>query len=60
MLPDLVKYAPYIYSAYGIAIAVLVGMVIWTVLRIRQAKKKLDALEAAEAAPDTQPKGGHT
>ncbi|HEV7691225.1 MAG TPA: heme exporter protein CcmD [Hyphomonadaceae bacterium] len=51
MLPELVKYAPYIYSAYGIAIAVLVGMVIWSVLRIRHAKKKLDALEAAEAPP---------
>ena len=57
MLPELVKYAPYIYSAYGIAIAVLVGMVIWTVLRIRQAKKKLDALEAAELKDAPQKAG---
>jgi heme exporter protein CcmD len=60
MLPELVKYAPYIYSAYGIAIAVLVAMVIWSVLRIRQAKKKLDALEASEARSDAPPKGGQT
>jgi heme exporter protein CcmD len=59
MLPELVKYAPYIYAAYGIAIAVLVGMVIWSVLRIRQAKKKLDALEAAEATADA-PKAGQS
>lgn len=50
MLPELVKYAPYIYSAYGIAIAVFALVVIWSVVRINAAKKKLDALEAADAA----------
>jgi heme exporter protein CcmD len=56
MLPELDKYAPYIFSAYGIAIAVLAGVVSWTVLRSLNAKKKLDALEAAEAKE--QPKDG--
>ena len=55
MLPELVKYAPYIYAAYGIAIAVFAGLVIWSVLRVSAAKKKLDALEAAESK---EPKGG--
>jgi heme exporter protein CcmD len=59
MLPEIdTKYAPFIFSAYGIAIAVLAGVVIWTVLRSLNAKKKLDALEAAEAKE--QPKGGQT
>jgi len=58
MLPELDKYAPYIFSAYGIAIAVLAGVVIWTVLRSINAKKKLDALEAAESKEPA--KGGQT
>jgi heme exporter protein CcmD len=53
MLPEVDdKYAPYIFSAYGIAIAVLAGVVIWTVLRSIAVKKKLDALEADEQKKD--------
>lgn len=48
MLPHLDKYAPYIFASYGIAIAALVGLIVWTALRSAAAKKKLDALEASE------------
>jgi len=44
-MPHFDKYAPYVFWSYGIAGAVLVGLVAWTLWRITNAKKKLDAAE---------------
>jgi heme exporter protein CcmD len=55
-MPTLDKYAPYILAAYGVAIVALGGLVLWTLWRAQQAKKKLDAAEAAAAlAKDGKP-----
>jgi heme exporter protein CcmD len=47
-MPTLDKYAPYILSAYGVAIIALAGLIAWTAWRAIEAKKKLDAAEARE------------
>jgi len=39
------KYAPYVFSAYGIAALVLGGLVVWSVLRLVHARRKLDVIE---------------
>ena len=44
-MPDFDKYAPYVFSAYGIAGLVLGGLVLWSVLRLLRARRKLDAIE---------------
>lgn len=44
-MPHFDKYAPYIWWAYGVAAVILGGLVLWTILRITGAKKKLDAIE---------------
>jgi heme exporter protein CcmD len=49
------KYAPYIFSAYGITAAILGGLVIWSVVRVIQAKKKLDAVEAPATKEESKP-----
>lgn len=45
---DYGRYTPYVLSAYGIATVVLVALVAWSVLRVINAKKKLDVIEAIE------------
>lgn len=42
---DYGRYTPYILSAYGIAGTVLIALIVWSVLRVINAKKKLDAIE---------------
>ena len=44
-MPILDKYAPYVLSAYGVAIVALAGLVAWTIWRSIDAKKKLDRVE---------------
>ncbi|MDP3736213.1 MAG: heme exporter protein CcmD [Hyphomonadaceae bacterium] len=44
-MPHFDKYAPYVLWSYGIAAVVLLGLVAWTLFRITNAKKKLDAVE---------------
>lgn len=44
-MPHFDKYAPYVFWSYGIAAVVLFSLVAWTVLRIINARKKLDAVE---------------
>jgi heme exporter protein CcmD len=39
------KYAPYVFSAYGIAALVLGGLIVWSVMRLARARRKLDAIE---------------
>ena len=45
---DYGRYTPYVLWAYGIATAVLVALIVWSVLRVIKAKKKLDASEGGE------------
>lgn len=45
---DYGRYTPYVLTCYGIAGAVLVGLIVWSVLRVSSARKKLDAIEPAE------------
>ena len=45
-MPEFDKYAPYVWTCYAIAGAILGGLVAWTVLRAREARKRLDAVEA--------------
>lgn len=39
------KYAPYVFSAYGIAALVLGGLIVWSVMRLARARRRLDAIE---------------
>ncbi len=45
-MPEFDKYAPYVWTCYGIAIVVLVGLVAWTAYRAREAKRRLDVVQA--------------
>lgn len=45
---DYGRYTLYVLSAYGIATVVLAALVAWSVVRVINAKKKLDAIEATE------------
>jgi heme exporter protein D len=38
-------YAPYVWTAYGAAVAVLVGLVVATLARRRSSRRSLAALE---------------
>ena len=53
-MPEFDKYAPYVWTCYAIAGAVLLGLMVWTVWRAREARRRLDAVES-----DTNP-GGQT
>ncbi len=44
-MPELDKYAPYILASYGIAVALVVGLTVWSILRVIAARKKLERLE---------------
>jgi heme exporter protein CcmD len=46
---DYEKYTPYVLTSYGIAITVLLGLIVWTTLRLARANRKLADAEAAEA-----------
>ena len=45
-------YAAYVWPAYGAAAAVLAGMLAESVLRLRRARRRLAALEAADGDAD--------
>lgn len=49
---DYGKYTPYVLTSYGIAAVVIVGLLIWSVLRVTNAQKKL-----AEAERDDSQQG---
>jgi heme exporter protein CcmD len=55
MLPQFDKYAPYIWWGYAIATAILLGLIGWSILRARSARKKLDAAEGKPPAGDAKP-----
>ncbi len=46
---DYGRYTPYVLTAYGIAAVVVIGLIVWSVLRVINAKKKLDAVETEKA-----------
>jgi heme exporter protein CcmD len=50
MLPHFEKYGAFIYAAYAIAILILVGLVLWSALRLKFARDKLSRLEAEDAS----------
>ena len=49
---DYGRYTPYVLTSYGIAAAVIIGLIVWSVVRVTNAKKKLEeassTIEAAE------------
>jgi len=47
---DYGKYTPYVLTSYGIAAVVIAGLIIWSAMRIANARKKL-----AEAEKDDMP-----
>jgi heme exporter protein CcmD len=49
------KYAPFVFSAYGIAAVVLGGLTLWTIWRVGRAKKKLDEVEPQKPSEEKQP-----
>ena len=50
MIPEFDHTGPYIWAAYGFAALVIGGLIAGTLHRAKQAKTKLEALEAE---PDT-------
>lgn len=42
------RYTPYVLTSYGIAALVIIGLVVWSVMRVSNAKKKLEAIEPSE------------
>lgn len=55
MIPAYDKYAPYIWSAYGLTALILVGLALWLWLEARRAARLLAELEAAR--PQSAPLG---
>jgi heme exporter protein CcmD len=47
---DYGKYTPYVLTSYGIAAVELTGLIIWSVMRLSNARRKL-----AEAEKDDTP-----
>ena len=47
---DYGKYTPYVLTSYGIAAVVIVGLIVWSVVRLSNARRKL-----AEAERDDTP-----
>lgn len=58
MLPHLEHYAGYVYAAYGVAIAILIGLIAWSAFRLKLARDRLAKLEAEETAEAEPTKAG--
>ena len=39
------RYTPYVLTSYGIAAVVIIGLIVWSVVRDTNAKKRLEAIE---------------
>ena len=46
-MPEFDKYAPYVWWAYGVAGTIITLLIVWSVSRIREAKRKLDEIDGA-------------
>lgn len=49
LIPAYDKYAPYVWSAYGLTALIMVGLGLWLWLEARRAARGLAELEAAQA-----------
>ncbi len=49
LIPAYDKYAPYVWSAYGLTALIMVGLGLWLWLEARRAACGLAELEAAQA-----------
>ncbi len=49
-MPEFDKYAPYVWTCYAIAAAILVGLGVWTIWRAREARRRLEAVEGEAGA----------
>ncbi|KMW57010.1 hypothetical protein AIOL_001968 [Candidatus Rhodobacter oscarellae] len=50
MMPDLGKYAGAVLSAYGVSLALILGIVVLSVLQARRARQRLAEAEARRDA----------
>jgi heme exporter protein CcmD len=50
MMFDYGRYTPYVLSAYAIAGVVLIGLIVWSIVRLERARKKLAEVEPPEQA----------
>ena len=46
---DYGKYTPYVLTSYGIAAVVITGLIVWSVVRVANARKKLAEAEREDA-----------
>jgi heme exporter protein CcmD len=46
---DYGKYTPYVLTSYGIAAVVVFGLLLWSVMRVTNARKKLAEAEQEDA-----------
>ncbi|WP_018631974.1 heme exporter protein CcmD [Neomegalonema perideroedes] len=49
LIPVYDKYAPYVWSAYGLTAVILIGLALWLWLEARRAARTLAELEALQA-----------
>ncbi len=53
-MPQFDKYGPYVYAGYGVALAIIVGLIAWSILRAVAARRQLDAAESKAPAGDVK------
>jgi heme exporter protein CcmD len=46
---DYGKYTPYVLTSYGIAAVMIVGLLVWSIVRVTNAQKKLSEAEREDA-----------
>ena len=46
---DYGKYTPYVLTSYGIAAVVITGLIVWSVVRLSNARRKLAEAERDDA-----------
>lgn len=51
-MPTLDKYGPYVLAAYAIAIVLIGGLTVYSVLRAIRARKRLEELEREDQSRD--------
>lgn len=47
---DYGKYTPYVLTSYGIAAVMIAGLIVWSVMRLSNARRKLAEAERDEAS----------
>ncbi len=54
MIPEYDKYAPYIWTCYGLTAVLLVALAIWAVVRSGRVKRELEMLDGARRRAKAQ------